>query len=187
MAARGRYILFTDADNSTPIEELAGFLPQMQRADVAIGSRYLSESKVHIKQPWYRIAIGRIANFLIQLFLVDGIRDTQCGFKLFRHHAAKDIFSRMKVEGFGFDMEALTLAELLGYSVRELPVDWYNSDSSRVRPLKDTFRTFKDLVFIKLNVWTGKYKKDGEVFEHEEVTDLQATMRARLMAEVAGA
>jgi len=180
MMAKGAYILFTDADNSTPIEELEGFYAQRERADILIGSRYLTDSRVHVKQPWYRIAIGRIANFIIQLFLVDGIKDTQCGFKMFKHQVAKDIFSRSKVEGFGFDMEALTLAELLGYHIRELPVDWYNSEDSRVRPIKHTFRTLMDLMFIKLQIWTGKYRKKGEIYEHEEVLSVQGLIRDKL-------
>ena len=178
LSGRGQYLLFTDADNSTPIEELEGFYAQRDRADILIGSRYLSDSSVHVKQPWYRILIGRVANYFIRIFLVDNIHDTQCGFKMFRHDVARDIFSRMKIEKFGFDMEALALAELLGYRVRELPVDWYNSADSRVRPIKDAFRTFMDLMFIKLRIWTGKYKKSGEVYESDEVYDLLATIRA---------
>ncbi len=177
LSGRGQYILFTDADNSTPIEELEGFYAQKDRADILIGSRYLSESSVHVRQPWYRIVIGRVANYFIRIFLVDNIHDTQCGFKMFRHDVARDIFSRMKIEKFGFDMEALALAELLGYKVRELPVDWYNSADSRVRPIKDAFRTFMDLMYIKLLIWTGKYKKVGEVFESDEVSAVLVNMR----------
>lgn len=158
LAAQGEYILFTDADNSTPIEELEKFSSKLKDADVLIGSRYLKESNVEVHQPWYRFVIGRISNLIIQIVLVDDIKDTQCGFKLFRRDVAHDIFSRMKVDGFGFDMEALALAEVLGYHIKELPVSWFNSDDSRVRPIRDTIRTFGDLLFIKLNIWTGKYK-----------------------------
>ena len=77
---------------------------------------------------------------------------------MFHYEAAQDIFSRMKVDGFGFDMEALALAEVLGYSIKEVPVSWYDAPNSRLRPVKDTLRTFGDLVYIKLNIWTGKYK-----------------------------
>lgn len=185
LSGRGRYLLFTDADNSTPIEELEGFYAQRERADILIGSRYLSESQVHIRQPWYRVFIGRMANFCIRIFLVDSIKDTQCGFKLFRNDVARDIFARMNIERFGFDMEALALAELLGYSVRELPVDWYNSSDSRVRPLKDTWRTLVDLIYIKLMIWTGKYKKEGEMYESDVVDMYRHYMRRRLLQSIA--
>lgn len=158
LAARGEYVLFTDADNSTPIEELNVFETLKKEADIIIGSRYLKDSRVEIKQPWYRIMISRASNLLIQAFLVDGIRDTQCGFKMFHYEAAQDIFGRMKVDGFGFDMEALALAEVIGYTIKEVPVSWYDAPNSRLRPVKDTLRTFGDLVYIKLNIWTGKYK-----------------------------
>lgn len=158
LEAKGAYILFTDADNSTPIEELLGFDKRLGTGDILIGSRYLKESKLEIRQPWYRILLGRVANLLIQITLIDDIKDTQCGFKLFSYTAAQDIFSRMKIDGFGFDMEALALAEVLRYSVRELPVAWYNSEDSRVRPIKDAIRTLTDLVTIKLNIWGGRYR-----------------------------
>lgn len=161
LAATGKYILFTDADNSTPIEELVHFEKSLKTADILIGSRYLPTSMLAIKQPWYRILLGRAANFLIQCTLVDDVRDTQCGFKLFSYQATQDIFSRMKINGFGFDMEALALAEVLGYSIKELPVSWYNSSDSRVRPIKDAIRTLTDLVTIKLGLWGGAYKDQG--------------------------
>ncbi len=157
LASQGAYVLFTDADNSTPIEEVSKFWEAKKASDILIGSRYLENSNVVVSQPWYRVMIGRSANFLIQLFLVDGVRDTQCGFKLLNAQAAHDIFSRMKVDGFGFDMELLALAELLGYSILELPVSWYNSADSRVRPVKDALRTLGDLITIKLGIWGGGY------------------------------
>lgn len=158
LRATGQYILFTDADNSTPIEELGHFMEEIDSVDMLIGSRYLKTSDVQKKQPWYRIALSRTANLVIQAFLIDGIRDTQCGFKLFHYAAAKDIFSRMQVDGFGFDMELLALADVLDYRVKELPVLWIDSPNSRVRPVKEALRTLGDLVTIKLNIWTGKYR-----------------------------
>lgn len=155
--SRGKYILMTDADNSTPIEEWEYFWKVAGQFPVLIGSRYLAESRVERKQPFFRRVIGRIGNAMIQFFLLDGIRDTQCGFKLFEHKAAKEIFSRQKVFRFGFDIEALTVGKILGYEIKELPVSWYNSPQSRVRPFRDAFRTFFDLIYIKLNLWSGRY------------------------------
>jgi dolichyl-phosphate beta-glucosyltransferase len=156
--SRGEYILFTDADNSTPIEEFEKFYPLLSHTNVVIGSRYLADSDVKIRQPKYRILLGRLGNFLIQVFLFDDIRDTQCGFKAFQHRAAKDLFSRMKVNRFGFDIELLSIAYLLKYSVREVPVSWYNSPASRIRPIKDALRTLSELLYIKLNLLSGRYE-----------------------------
>lgn len=161
-ASNGKLILFADADNSTPIEEFKKLLGKMKetKAKIAIGSRYLHDSDIQIKQPAYRIAIGRIGNFLIRLFLTDGIKDTQCGFKLFEHHAAKEIFSFQKVKRFAFDVEALVVASNMDYKVVEVPVSWFNSTESRVRPIRDSLRTLRDLVYIKLNLWSGRYSSD---------------------------
>ena len=156
-ASRGEYILFTDADNSTPIEEFEKFYPLLKNNEVVIGSRYVKGSNIVISQPWYRVLIGRFANMLIRIFILDGVTDTQCGFKAFQHKAAREIFSRIKVNRFGFDIEVLAIARLLTFSVREIPVSWFNAGESRVRPVKDAFRTFIELIYIKLNLWGGRY------------------------------
>ncbi len=157
-ASHGKYILFTDADNSTPIEEFDKFYPLLEENKVVIGSRYLSDSHIIIKQPWYRVFIGRFANILIRIFVLDGVKDTQCGFKAFQHEAAGEIFSRMKINRFGFDIEILAIARLFNFAIREVPVSWYNSPESRIKPIKDSFRTFRDLIYIKLNLWGGRYR-----------------------------
>lgn len=158
-AASGEYILFTDADNSTPIEELGKLWNAMgNHTDIAIGSRYLRSHSVKIKQPWYRILIGRLGNLVIRWFLVPGIRDTQCGFKLFKREAALEIFRRQKIHRWGFDMEALAVARNLNYKIVEIPVSWFNSSESRLRPIHDAFRTLLELVAIKVNLWRGRYK-----------------------------
>lgn len=156
--SRGKYVLFTDADNSTPIEEFEKFYPLLKHHEVVIGSRYTTGSDVAIEQPKYRIILGRLGNFLIRAFVLDDISDTQCGFKAFQHNAAKDIFSRIKVNHFGFDIEILSVARMLHYSICEVPISWYNSPESRVRPIKDALRTFSELVYIKLNLWGGRYE-----------------------------
>lgn len=159
LASRGDYILFTDADNSTPIEELGKLWNAMGKdADIAIGSRYLRSHSVKIKQPWYRIWIGRLGNFIIRCFLLSGIRDTQCGFKLFSRKAALEIFKRQKIHRWGFDIEALAVARHLGCKIVEIPVSWFNSSESRLRPIHDAFRTLLELVTIKVNLWRGRYK-----------------------------
>ncbi len=156
-ASRGEYILFTDADNSTPIEEFDKLHRMLKDHPVVIGSRYIAESRIVVTQPALRVLIGRAGNRIIQFFLLDGITDTQCGFKAFRHEAAGQIFGRMKVMRFGFDIEILSIARLLNLTIKEVPVSWYNSPESRIRPIKDAIRTFAELVYIKLNLWGGRY------------------------------
>lgn len=157
--ARGKYILITDADNSTPIEELDRLWLLIQNHfDIAIGSRYLKDSDVQIKQSFLRIAISRLGNFLVRSFLtIRTIRDTQCGFKLFVNKVAKNIFSRQKINRWGFDMEVLSIAPLFHYKVAEVPVRWLNSPQSHLHPVRDTLRTFFELLYIKFNLMTGKY------------------------------
>ncbi|MEW5745314.1 MAG: glycosyltransferase [Nitrospirota bacterium] len=156
-ACRGEYILFTDADNSTPIEEFGKFYPLLKENKVVIGSRYITGSDIVVKQPRLRVLVGRLGNALIRFFLLDGVKDTQCGFKAFQYEAARAIFSRMKIDRFGFDIELLAIARLLDFSVKEIPVSWYNSPESRVRPVKDALRTFRELLYIKMNLWGGRY------------------------------
>jgi len=161
-ASKGKYVLFADADNSTPIEEYEKLQRALMEnnAEISIGSRYLKGSNVKIKQPKHRIFISRVGNFLIQAFLIDNIKDTQCGFKLFTSKAAKDIFKFQKVKRFAFDMELLVIAQNLDHKIIEVPVSWFNSAESRVRPIRDGLRSLKDLVYIKLNLWSGRYSND---------------------------
>jgi dolichyl-phosphate beta-glucosyltransferase len=156
--SKGKYILMADADNSTPIEEYTSLKKQMNKNDIAIGSRYIKAGMVKRKQSPFRIFIGRSGNALIRLFLIDNIADSQCGFKLFHHHAAKEIFFRQKVHRFGFDVEVIVIAMSLGYNIAEVPVSWFNSVESRFRPIRDAVRTFFDLIYIKLNLWSGRYR-----------------------------
>jgi dolichyl-phosphate beta-glucosyltransferase len=160
LTAKGKLVLFMDADNSTPIREVEKLLPFTNQYPVVIGSRHLHESNVVIKQPLSRIIISRLGNLLIQALLIRGIRDTQCGFKLFQKNAAQDIFAKQRTTGFGFDMEVLAIAQkIFHYKIKEVPVSWYNSQDSRVRPIHDAWRTLKDLFRIKQNLLTGLYKK----------------------------
>jgi len=130
LEAAGRLVLVSDADFSTPIyewEKLAA-----ANAPVAIGSRAMDESLVKEGQPFYRKFLGKLFNRIVRLLLLPGIRDTQCGFKLFTRDAAREIFSRAQVDRFAFDVEALVLARELGYPIAEVPVLWFNSPDSRV-------------------------------------------------------
>lgn len=150
LEAKGDIILFSDADLSTPIKEIDKFITYFDQGyDVVIGSRVLKDSDIKIRQPFYREWLGRIFNFVVQMIAIKGIKDTQCGFKAFTHSAAKKIFNLQKLNGFSFDVEALYIGEKLGYRIKEVGVTWVNSDSSKVNPLKDSIKMFKDVIKIK--------------------------------------
>lgn len=155
--AGGDYLLFSDADLSTPIEELGNFLNLIKEHEVIIGSRNLSESNITATQPFYRRALGKIFPLLVSIFVLRGIKDTQCGFKLFKKDAAKKIFTKQTIAGFGFDVEILYLARKYGYSVKELPVSWKNDPHSKVSVIRDSFRMLLDLIRIRINNLRNKY------------------------------
>ncbi|HXM58437.1 MAG TPA: dolichyl-phosphate beta-glucosyltransferase [Candidatus Dormibacteraeota bacterium] len=149
LAAAGELVLVTDADLSTPIVELDRLVAALDRCEVAIGSRHVAGSIVSVRQRLDRRVMGRAFNLLVQALLLPGLRDTQCGVKLFRRDVALAVFERCRADGFAFDVEALSLARRLGYRVAEVPVEWRNSPDSRVRPLLDVPRMFLELLAIR--------------------------------------
>jgi len=156
--AQGDYVVFMDADNATPISEIEKFWPYFDKGySVVIGSRYVTDSNVTRKQPFYRIILSRASNLLIQAVAVPGIHDTQLGFKGFRGEAAKNIFSKVTIPGWGFDMEVLTIAKIQGYKIKEVGVLWHERGGSHV-PLGAYIQSLKDLFKIKIGALTGKYK-----------------------------
>jgi dolichyl-phosphate beta-glucosyltransferase len=157
-AALGDYVLFMDADNSTHITEIEKLLPVAQSGTpVVIGSRYLERDSIKIKQPWYRVTISRAGNALIQAALLRGIKDTQCGFKLFSREAAHAIADLLTMERFSFDMELLVIAQRLHYEIKEVPVNWYDTPGTRLRPIKSSLQTLRDLIKIRWNLSRGRY------------------------------
>ncbi|HVR70780.1 MAG TPA: dolichyl-phosphate beta-glucosyltransferase [Vicinamibacteria bacterium] len=158
LAARAERRLLSDADLSTPIEELGRLESCLDTGfDIAIGSRALAGSRVEIHQPWYRENMGRLFNVCVRALAVPGVRDTQCGFKLFAARAAQAVFAAARVDGFSFDVEALFIARRLGYRIAEVPVVWRNDAATRVG-LGGGFRAFPDLLRIRLNGWRGAYE-----------------------------
>lgn len=150
LLAQGQYRAFTDADLSTPIEELGKMLAAFERgADVVIGSRRVDRKLVRKRQPWYREMIGVAGNLLVQLALVRGYQDTQCGFKGCTAPAAIEIFSRGIIDGFAFDIEMIYLATRLGFRIEQIGVEWYNDERSRVRAVRDTMRTLAEVFTIR--------------------------------------
>lgn len=150
LSARGDLVLFTDADLSTPIEEVEKMIPFIEEGyEVVIASRGLRESRLIVREPWYRELLGRAGNLLIQAIAVPGIRDTQCGFKLFTHRSAQEVFSRSVMEGISFDVEVLFLARRLGFRIKEVPVTWIYDRRTRIRLVRDSYRMLRDLVRIR--------------------------------------
>jgi dolichyl-phosphate beta-glucosyltransferase len=147
--ASGAMMLMTDADQSTPIGELAKVMPYLSDGyDVVIGSRHLPESVITRRQPGYRHGMGLIMRGLRRMLMLRDIKDTQCGFKLFSRRAAKAIFPRVRERGFAFDCEALLVARQMGCRIKEVGVVWCNDPDSRVRPVRDSLRMLVALARI---------------------------------------
>lgn len=157
LAAGGRRRLMSDADLSTPIEELERLAQKIDEGcDVAIASRALPGANVEIHQSPFREGIGRAFNVLVRLLVLPGLRDTQCGFKLFSAAAAEEAFSRARLDGFSFDVEVLYVALRRGLRIAEVPVTWRNDVASRVTLLRGT-AAFLDLLRVRWNGALGRY------------------------------
>ena len=151
LKADAEWVLFTDADLATPIEEVEKLWKAVSDSvPIAIGSRPLKESKLEIRQPWYRELLGRMFNLLVQMLAVKGIQDTQCGFKLFRKDVACDVFERAKLDRFAFDIEALMIAHDLGYRIAEVAVVWRHQEGSKVVLMRDGPEMIQQLVKLRL-------------------------------------
>ncbi|MDG6026693.1 MAG: glycosyltransferase family 2 protein [Candidatus Brocadia sp.] len=159
LSARGEYIFFSDADLSTPIEEIEKCMPYLSGGyDVVIGSRSMHASEITVHQPWYREKMGKIFNCMVNLVLLKGIVDTQCGFKGFKKDVAKKIFRRCVIDGFSFDVEALYLSRKFNFKIKEIPIRWENSALSKVNPVRHSIQMFRDLFRIKIKDWKGCYR-----------------------------
>lgn len=157
LLARGRRRLMTDADLSTPIEDLPKLMARLDEGyDVAIASRALPGSNVEVRQSPSREAMGRLFNLCVRILAVPGLHDTQCGFKLFTAEAAEATFDPLQLHGFSFDVEALFVARRRGYRIAEVPVTWRNDEATRVGPMNG-LRAFLDLGRIRVNGWRGRY------------------------------
>ena len=160
LEAEGEWILFSDADLSSPIEGAAKLFDAARReqAPGAIGSRALDRSLVGVHQAPLREWSGRLFNVIMRLVTGLPFRDTQCGFKLYRRDAARSIFSRQQLEGFGFDVEDLFIARKLGLRVVEVPVVWNNVEGTKVGALSGA-RAFWDLALVHWSNLRGRYDK----------------------------
>lgn len=157
LAARSALRFMCDADLSMPLSELPRFLAEVPgRADIAIGSRE-GAGATRINEPAYRHYTGRLFNAIVQRGAVRGIEDTQCGFKLFSGDAADRVFSRSTIDGWAFDVEALTIARQLGLRIVPLPIEWHYGEFSHVSMVSDSFRMIRDVWRIRLNAARGRY------------------------------
>lgn len=155
--AKGQYRLFMDADNSTTVDHFDRFLPIFSKGfDVVIGSRDVEGADIEVHQPWWKEKLGDLGNLWIQFWAVPGIKDTQAGFKVFTAKATQDVFPRLTIDRWGFDVEALAVAKYKGYKTSEQPIKWVNDPNSKVS-INAYLEVLKEVVQVRLNMWLGKY------------------------------
>lgn len=189
LAAQGAWIFLADADFSMPVQELALFESgEYPNTDLLIGSREAPGAH-RIGEPGYRHLMGRAFNFVVQRLLVPGIRDTQCGFKRIRREAALDLFLHQNITGWGFDVELLYMAQLRGYSIREIPISWYYKAGSKIHPLRDTWNMARDVLAIYRNSRAQAYAR--RIYPHpaysSETGDAHTLKPSESEAEATGA
>lgn len=159
MSAFGKYIMFTDADLSSPIHEATKLFAPLEsgEAKITIGSRWKDSALQTERQPLKRQILGRCFNLALRVTLGLGYRDTQCGFKAFTREAAEVIFPMMQVDRWGFDPEILFLAKRLRFPVMEVPVEWAHDSRSKIKPVQDGIRMLGDMIKVRMNSVSGKY------------------------------
>jgi dolichyl-phosphate beta-glucosyltransferase len=160
LEARGEFLLFSDADLASPIEEAEKLFDVLRAgADVAVGSRWLDPTLQTVRQPFYRRVLGRIYNLLLRIVLRLKLKDTQCGFKAFTRPAARAIFPLQIIERWGFDPEILYLARHLGFKTREVAVHWAHRENTKIHPFRDGTRMFGELLRIRWYAVRGRYSR----------------------------
>ena len=158
LEAKGDYRLFTDADNSTSLDQIEKMWPEFEKGfDVVIGSRDIKGAELPVPQSWLRMRLGDIFNIIVQITSgLWGMWDTQCGFKGFTKKAAEELFSRATIERWAFDVEILVLARKLRFRIQEIPVRWVNDPNSKVK-LSGMVKMLFEVLKIRLNLWKGMY------------------------------
>jgi glycosyltransferase involved in cell wall biosynthesis len=159
LASRGVYVFLCDADLSMPIDELGKFLPDgMREVEIAIASREGPGAR-RFGEPYARHLMGRVFNAAVRLLVLPDVQDSQCGFKCLRGQAGRALAAAQTLDGWGFDVEWLAVARSWGYRVAEVPILWYCSPSSRVRPLRDSWAMLGDVLRVRRNLRRGRYPK----------------------------
>ena len=162
LQAKGEYVLFTDADLSTPPTELGKFWPWFSEDyDIVIGSRKMAGANVVKHQPLWRESLGKVFTWLTNQIATSNISDITCGFKCFRRDAAHTLFRLSVVDDWSFDAEVLFLAQKHGYSIKEVPVTWHDEPGTKVRIVKDAVNSLRGLFRIRANWMWGKYRVRG--------------------------
>ena len=173
-AAVGRLQLFADADGATPIQELARLEQAVASgADVAIGSRALASRLpgYAVQARFHRTILSNLFNSVLQQSGLRGITDTQCGFKLFRQAVAADLFGVALIDGYGFDLELLYVAQQRGYHIAEIPVNWSHQHGSKFRVIRDGLAMLRELAVIRRNAAKGYYSSPSHPRNFHPATD----------------
>jgi len=169
-AATGKLCLFTDADGATKIEEIERLeLAIREGAGLAIGSRRLAMQRdgYTVRIRWHRRVLSVLFSAIVRHTTgILGVGDTQCGFKLFRRDVAQDLFNVGSIEGYGFDLELLYIAQLRGYRIAEVPVNWADQPGSKIRLTTDSLAILRELAIMRRNAAKGYYEYQGEIREH---------------------
>ena len=161
LQAQGDFLFMCDADLSMPIEELENFLPpKLEDIDISIASRE-APGAIRYHEPHFRHFGGRMMNWLIQLFILPGLNDTQCGFKCFSKEAAKDLFNHQTLPGWSFDIELIYIARQRGYKIQEIPIPWYYHQESKVNAVRDALQILMDIQTIRRNANQGIYDPEN--------------------------
>jgi dolichyl-phosphate beta-glucosyltransferase len=159
LAAHGDFRFICDTDLSMPIEEIVKFLPpHTDGYDISIATRE-GKAAHRIDEPAYRHLMGRVNNWIIKIMAVRGFEDTQCGFKMFNRESADDLFSVQQMNGIGFDVEILFIAQRRGYNIREVPITWYFDPDSRMRLVQDSLNMLREIWQIRQNWNKGVYER----------------------------
>jgi len=158
LEARGDYRLFMDADNSTTVDHIVGFLPYFSEGfDVVIGSRRIKGSDIAVKQPLFRDFLGGVFRLIVHALVPLGVKDSQAGFKMFSRKAVETIFPKQTIFRWAFDVEILSIARKLGFKIKEAPIKWVNDTESKVK-VSGMVKMLFEVLQVRWNLWTGKYK-----------------------------
>jgi len=161
LVARGQVRLFTDADNSTSIDQFEKMMPYFKEGyAVVIGSRAVPGARLDPPEPFYRQVLGKGLNLVVQVLILPGIWDTQCGFKAFTAEAAEKVFRLARITGWGFDVEALALAKQMGYQIKEMPVVWVDDARSHIK-FSAGLQFLRDAIKIRWWLWRGSYRSES--------------------------
>ncbi|MBF0511227.1 MAG: glycosyltransferase family 2 protein [Candidatus Omnitrophica bacterium] len=154
LSAKGRIVLFMDADGATPADEIEKNLKYFEEGyDIVIGSSVMHQKDCSVKALLYRKTMGFIFNFLVRTLLIKGIKDTQCGFKMFRGEIVRPLWEKVRIEGFGVDLEVLFLAQKMNYKIKEVAVNWTHVDESKINLVRDSLRMFHNI--FQIRSWYG--------------------------------